>query len=157
MASKLPVAKLITEIKREHEWIAGTSLDLVKHVVRCGQLLAALRAASNGNWEQYVVQTGMSTTTAWRYIKVSQDIPKKRCAYLLDRGATLVDLYRELGLVKACEGGGYRSEAYQKRKAIAGAQLEMEFQYEEAAPHFEALLRAANVEKYGESTIRRLR
>lgn len=157
MASKLPIARLITEIRKEHE--AGTSCaaQAINHIIRCGQLLAALRASANGDFDTHIKEAGIAKTTAWRYMRVAHDVAKKRGKHLLEQGASLVDLYREFGLVKPCEGGGYRSEAYQKRKALAGAQLEMDFACEEFQPHLTALLKAANVEQLGETTLERLR
>lgn len=151
----IPVAKLHKDIVAEHKAAMQHACEAIKHVIKCGRLLAVLKAQSEGAWEENLPE-GISRTTAWRYIRCAQDAAKNaaKVKHLLDQGASLVDLYREFGLVKAVEGGGYRSDAYKRRKALG--QLELDFEFEEFKSHVTALIKAPNVETLGETTLSQL-
>ena len=152
---KLDTATLLKKIVAEHEAALRDAVSSVKHVLVCGRLLAALKLQA-ADWEKQLEAVKLSRTTAWRYIKVANDAAKNpgRTKYLLEQGASLVDLYRAFDLVKPVEQGGYKSDVYQRRKL--GEQLELDFSYEEAVPHLRSLIKAKNVEELSESVRRRL-
>lgn len=154
----VPVKKLVEQIAHEHDLARKGAEDCVRHTINCGRLLLALKAScEHGDWVNALKPIDLSKTTAWRYMRVAQDAAKRKNAHLLEAGASLVDLYREFGLVKALEGGGYRSEAYKRRKALADVEEQLDFAFEEFEAGVRSLINAPNVEKLSERTLLKLR
>lgn len=151
----IQIDRVVKEIRLSHQAAMNHATEAVKHVLKCGRLLAGLRDA-DGEWEKHLEGIGISRTTAWRYIKVAKDASRNpaRTRWLLEQGASLVDLYREFDLVKPVTPGGYKSDVYQRRKL--GEQLELDFSYEEFAGHLKALVKAPNVEELSESSLKKL-
>ena len=151
------IGKLQKQIRETYRAASVKAREAVEAALRCGQLLIAAKAAvPDGEWEKFLAVVEIPKTTAWRFMRVSQDAAKnsKRVKYLLDQGASLVDLYREFDLVKPLEGGGYRAAAYQKRKALG--QIEFDFSFEECSEQLSALASARNVADLGESSLVKL-
>lgn len=153
----LPIQQLEKQILKEHELALNHARSAVEHALQCGRLLCAYRAAVPvGDWCARLEKLGIARTTAARYEKLANDAAKNpgKVRYLLEQGASLVDLYRAFDLVKPLQVGPYKPEDHQRR--VAEAQLEMPFSYEEFVPHIRALVKAKNVEELSESTRRRL-
>lgn len=151
------LSRIEEQIKREHAACVQHATDCITHALRCGALLATYRATCAGDWCERLERIGIARSTAHRYIRVAEDAAKKqsRVKYLLEQGASLVDLYRAFDLVKPVEPGGYKSDVYQRRRL--GEQLELDFSYEEFTPQIKSLVRARNVEELSPSTLQRLR
>lgn len=154
----LPVPQLVKQIKAAHEAAYLHAQKSVASVLECGRLLKVLKVQlSIGEaWVDKVEEIGIAKRTADRYIAVAEHASRNpaKTRYLLEQGASLVDLYRAFDLVKPLQVGPYKPEDHQRR--VAEAQLEMPFSYEEFVPHIRALVKAKNVEELSESTRRRL-
>lgn len=152
----LPVPQLLKEIRQLHDESIAHAIASVERVIKCGKLLIALEAQSP-NWKKLVEEIGISSTTAWRYQKVAKHAAKSpaKTKYLLEQGATLVDLYRAFGLVKPCVGGGYDPKDYEARRDSADAQLS--FSFEDFVPQLQTLIRGKNIDDLGKTTLLRLR
>ncbi len=155
--AELSILKIEQEIRREHQASIEGAVSSIKHAVRCGELLIGLRSSvEDGEWCRALERIGIARSTANNYERLARTRNKfpKKFSYLLERGAELVDLYRAFDLVKPVTPGGYKSDVYQRRKL--GEQLELDFSFEEAIPHFESLSRAKNVESLAPSSLQRL-
>lgn len=152
----LPIQQLEKQILKEHDLAVAHARSAVEHALECGKLLQAYRASLSGEWCARLEKLGIARTTATRYVKLAEDAAENpsKVRYLLEQGASLVDLYRAFDLVKPLQVGPYKPEDHQRR--VAEAQLEMPFSYEEFVPHIRALVKAKNVEQLSESTRRRL-
>lgn len=153
----IPVKTLLSQIQTEHVGAMTAATQAVKHALKCGKLLLALKSSVPGEWEKHLELILMPKTTAWRYMKVASDAAKNpaKVKYLLEQGASLVDLYRALDLVKPVVSGAYSADVYQRRKAAE--QLEMDFSYEEFTPQLRSLIKASNVEQLSPATLTRLK
>jgi hypothetical protein len=134
----------------------------IHFALECGKRLLAAHAVlieqGEGRWCEWLDSVGVPRNTAWRYMRVAQD---KGTEQLLARGCSLVDLYREFGLVKPCEGGGYRSEAYQKRKALEDSgladQLILPFSFEDFTANVKSILvKPQQISELADSSIHEL-
>ncbi len=140
------------QIIKLHEAATARAHEAVRAALECGKLLIlARKTIPEKEWTAWVEKIGLARTTAWRYERLAKDVAKGRVKYLLEQGASLVDLYREFDLVKPLEGGGYRSDAYQRRKL--SEQLQFDFEYEEFDQHITALIKARNVEELSSKTL----
>jgi hypothetical protein len=91
-----------------------------------GQLLECSRnAIQNGEWGDFTSACGMSRVTAWRYMQVAKDWDAK--ANRLARGLSLCDVYREIGLLPPCEGGGQRLGKVELQRRHALEQMVFHF------------------------------
>jgi len=155
----VPVPLLVKQIKAAHDAAFGFAQKSVVSVLECGRLLKLLKLelSQNEMWVNKVEEIGLAKRTADRYIAVADQAAKNpaKTKYLLEQGASLVDLYRAFDLVKPVQPGPYKPEDYQDRKK--SAQLTIDFSYEEFTPHLKSLLKARNVEELAASTLQRLR
>lgn len=155
----LPVPKLVAQIKAAHQRSIEHSRSAIQAILECGRLLKSLKLAlgDGETWVQKVAEIGIAKRTADRYIAVAAYAAKNpaKTNYLLEQGATLVDLYRAFDLVKPVVSGAYDPNTYQQRKA--NDQLELDFSYEEFVPHLRSLTKARNVEELSPTTLQRLR
>lgn len=146
--------KVLEQIARERELSLQHAGKFLDHRVRCGKLLLGLKnSVGEGQWEKTLAEINFPKATAWRYIRTFQDWDPK--TKRLKRGAALVDSLRSDRLIDEVEPGGYRSEAYHRRKL--GEQIEFDFAYEEFDQQLSALIKAPNVEKLSEKTIATMR
>lgn len=154
----LPIAQLEKQIIREHDLAVSHASAAIQHALECGKLLTVYRQSlAGGEWCERLEKLGIARTTATRYCKLALDAAKNpnKVKYLLEQGASLVDLYREFALVKPVVSGGYRPEVYQRR--VANEQLELDFSFEEFTPHIKSLIKARNVEELAPSTLQRIK
>lgn len=156
----LPVPQLVKQIKAAHDAAFLHAQKSVASVLECGRLLRVLKAQLSfaEAWVDKVEEIGIAKRTADRYIAVADCAAKQpaKVKYLLEQGASLVDLYRAFDLVKPLQVGPYKTSDYIARKDREAAQLDLPFSYEHALPHIRALVVAKNVEELSESTRRRL-
>lgn len=153
----IPIPTLEKQILKEHELAIAAARTAVDHALNCGRLLVSYHASvPEGSWCVRLEKLGIARTTAARYMRLAGDAAKNpaKVKYLLEQGASLVDLYRAFELVKPLQVGPYKPEDHQRR--VASAQLDLPFSYEDAMPHLRALVKASNVEKLSESVRRRL-
>ena len=156
MATLIAIA---TEVREMHIQAQQSAQRAIHFAIQCGvRLIAAHAVVRDGEWETWLESVGIDRTTAWRYMRVAQD---KGTEQLLARGCSLVDLYREFGLVKPCEGGGYRSEAYQKRKALEDSgladQLILPFSFEDFTANVKSILvKPQQISELADSSIHEL-
>src|SRR5688572_25527982 len=150
MSKLISIKKVLDEISKERQLSLLHAGKFLEHRVRCGKLLLGLKnSVGEGQWEKTLAEINFPKATAWRYIRTFQDWDPK--TKRLKRGAALVDGLRSDNLIDEVEGGGYRSEAYQRRKL--GTQLELDFEYEEFDQHITALIDAKNVEELSPKTL----
>jgi hypothetical protein len=153
----IPVPKLLSQIQTEHVGAITAATQAVRHVLNCGRLLISLKSSLPGEWEAKLESISMPKTTAWRYMKVASDAAKNpaKVKYLLEQGASLVDLYRAFDLVKPVVSGAYSSDVYKARRGAEDtAQLEL-FNYEkEFVPAIRSLIKSRDVEELKPETLR---
>lgn len=128
---KLTITNVIAQIRAHHETACESARTLCDAVIKCGEGLSVLKSmVPHGGWEETVREIGMKPRTASDYMRVAACKSKdpKKMKYLLDNGASLVELLREFGQVKPLPIAGYDADKYEQRKAAS--QLDL-FSYED--------------------------
>lgn len=140
---KITLNTVLGQIKAHHESACQSALAMCQSVLKCGDgLLALKQMVAHGEFERTLEGIGLSGRTARRYMQVAEaraSDPAKM-NYLLNNGASLVDVMREFGLVKPLPQAGYDADKYEQRKALA--QLEMAFSYEQSLEAVRAIHKA---------------
>lgn len=103
-------------VKELHTEFCQATYRAIQIVLEAGKILAGLRAtARHGEWELELSRIGLPCNTAWRYMQVFERCKSRADSkQLLESGGDLCELYRELGIIRAREGGGHRSPKWKK-------------------------------------------
>jgi hypothetical protein len=146
---------LASQIRKLDADCIAAGRQFIVAAIECGKLLILARAKiKSGDWETWMECSGVSKQRATFYIRGALYAIKnpKEASALVEQGAPFVQLLRAAGIVRACEGGGYRSEVYQARKLL-GKQMTFDFLFEEFESHVQSLCKAKNVEKLSDSSL----
>jgi hypothetical protein len=153
---EMTLERLTDEIRALHLVAQQRAREAIEAALACGQrILAVQRILGANRWSEWLQTTGISRTTAWRYVAVARDKARDE-KLLLDCGRSLTDLYRELHLIKPCLPGGYSSEVYKRRKLLGEAGQQFDFAFEEFEPMVQGLCSDPRVAHLADSTLDKL-
>jgi hypothetical protein len=127
---KKEMEKMAESAAKLHQECIHSARRTVIMMVELGKLLEQARKSfENNGWLEWLDKTNIPRRSAYKYIEVAHIHDKK--TKLLAEGKPVIDLMRDPAFecIVPLDGGGYRSEAYQRRKLLAaqGKQLYFEF------------------------------
>ena len=155
----MKLVSVAQEVARLHQQCIAAGKAFIVAGIECGKrLMIARKQTKHGEWSVWLESTGIKPSTANYYMRAFEFSVRnpKAVAYLAEQGAPFVQLLREAGIIRPCLGGGYRSEAYQRRKLL-GEQQEFHFAYEEFDDQIVSLIRAPEVNDLSETSLLKLR